>query len=271
MRNPIKTHWRGRYTLLPTLLLTALALRLLMGVVQKTIPTGSINLWVVFSVGIFLWQIVGSSRATDRFLKESGNIVAVFAAYFVLLVVGILTVFQVADAMASKYEPESFVTTSLTLPVQRDKQLIRVDGNLNWELFSAFEETLEMYPDIEGVELSSGGGYVFVARAMALKILEHKLNTHVDTHCYSACTIAFLAGQRRTMASNARLGFHRYKLESTHQPDLIDVSEELEKDRLFFAERGLSDAFIKQVFTAGHAELWKPNMVSLIKGGVLVD
>lgn len=242
-----------------------------MGVAQKAIPADAINLWVVFSIGIFIWQIIGSSRATDRFLRDSGNILAVFAAYFVLLVLVILTVFQVIDALASKQQPESFVTTSRTLPVLTDMKLVRVDGNLDWELFSAFEETLKMYPDISEVKLSSGGGYVFVARAMALKILEHKLNTHVDTHCYSACTIAFLAGHRRTMAKNAKLGFHRYKLESTHQPELIDVAEELEKDRRFFAERGLSDAFIKQVFTAGHADLWKPNMVSLIKGGVLVD
>lgn len=261
-------HWRGQCALLPTLLLTALVLRFGLGWLQESVPSKGIEIWVVITLAIFFWQLVGTSRATDKFLKDTGNMISVYCAYFVLLIIAVLTTVQVADAVASKAHSIEIVETPRSMLAVIGADTVVVDGNLDWDVYSAFDKTLDTHPKIEHVYLASSGGYVFVARAMALKILERRLNTHVSSHCYSACTIAFLAGDRRTMASSAQLGFHRYKLESTSQPIFIDVSEELEKDRLFFAERGLTDAFIQKVFTAEHTELWKPDMVALIKGGV---
>jgi len=210
------------------------------------------------------------SRATDVFLKNTGNVLVVFAGYFCILVIAVLSLLQVLDALALKYRIETPFAEAYTLPVMSEEKLVRVEGNLDWELFGAFEKTLQDNPDIKNVRLGSVGGYVFVARAMALMILEKKMNTHVETHCYSACTVAFLAGQRRTMSASAELGFHQYKLEKSNTPALIDVSKELERDREFFAEQGLSDGFIQQVFAADHSELWVPDTKSLLAAGVLV-
>lgn len=104
---------------------------------------------------------------------------------------------------------------------------------------------------------------------MAKKILERNLDTHIVTHCYSACAIAFLAGERRTMSDNAELGFHQYKLEAGYESVVINVDDELERDRQFFARRGLSDEFVQQVFTAAHSDLWVPDSDILIKAGVI--
>lgn len=273
--NPVAAHWRGSYPLVPTLVVTLIGLRFLMGFVQSGIPAAGIDVWVVASVAVFIWQAVGTSRSADRFVKYTGNVLGVMCAYVTLFVAAMMTLMQVADAYASKHEPVAYSTLyssqlpTRSLPVVSKDGVMRVDGNLDWELFGAFEQTLEENPGVKSVMLGSAGGYVFVARAMALQILERSLDTHIATHCYSACTVAFLAGERRTMARNAKLGFHQYKLESGSQPELISVADELERDRQFFAERGLSNEFVQQVFTAGHSELWIPDSDFLVKAGVI--
>ena len=274
--NPVKAHWRGRYPLVPTLVITLISFRLLLGFIQNSVPAGFIDFWVVMSVLVFFWQAVGTSRSADRFVKYTGNILSVMCAYITLFVAAMMTFMQAADAIASKHEPVAYSTIyadqlkTRSLPVVSKDGVMRVDGNLDWELFSAFEQTLADNPGVKSVVLGSAGGYVFVARAMALQILERSLDTHIATHCYSACTVAFLAGERRTMAKSAKLGFHQYKLESGNQPELISVADELERDRQFFVERGLSDEFVQQVFTAGHSELWIPDSDLLVKSGVIV-
>ena len=273
--NPVTAHWRGVYALAPTLVITLIGLRLLLGFVQTSVPVGLIDLWVVVSLSIFFWQAVGTSRSAERFLKYTGSILGVMCAYITLFVAAVMTFTQLADALASKQEPVSYSTLyseqlkSRSLPVVSQDGVMRVDGNLDWELFGAFEQTLADNPDVKSVRLGSAGGYVFVARAMALQILERSLDTHIATHCYSACTVVFLAGERRTMAKTAKLGFHKYKLEPGNQPELINVADELERDRQFFVERGLSNEFVQQVFTAGHSELWIPDSDLLVKAGVI--
>jgi len=270
--NPFAAHWRGAYPLFVTLALTLVGLRVFLGLFQTMVPPQWIDVWVFLTVGVLIWQVIGTMRAADRFLKYTGNVLGLCAAYFLLLVTAVLTFVQTADALAAKHEFPPFDISSLrTLPVMSKDGVMRVDGNLDWELFGAFEHTLDSYPDIQSVRLGSTGGYVFVARAMAAKILERSLDTHVATHCYSACAVAFLAGERRTMAESAKLGFHKYKLEAGHQPEVINVADELEKDRQFFTRRGLSDEFVQQVFTAAHSDLWIPDSELLIKSGVIVN
>lgn len=268
-QNPVTTHWRGRYMLLPTILFTVLILRVLLGWVQTTVPVDIIIFWIALTLAIFIWQLVGTARAADNHLKDSGNIIALVGAYFMLLVLFALTAVQVADALTSRASSEPETNPLRLLTVTSNDTVVQIEDNLTWDVYTAFNSTLAAYPHIKTVKLESTGGFVFAARAIALNIMEHKFNTHVDSYCYSACTVAFLAGQRRTMSYLAELGFHRYKLETPGQPELIDVSEELEKDKIFFAERGVSGFFIDQVFKAEHSDLWKPDRGVLTEAGVL--
>ena len=250
--------------------MTVVGLRIVLGMVQTVVPVDFLNFWVILSVAILLWQVVGTMRAADRFLRDTGNVLGLCFAYFMLLVAAVLTFAQTADALSARHAPPPFDTlVSGTLPVISRDGTMRVDGNLDWELYGAFEHTLDSYPNIRSIHLGSTGGYVFVARAMAKKILERNLDTHIHTHCYSACAIAFLAGERRTMSDNAELGFHQYKLEAGYESVVINVDDELERDRQFFARRGLSDEFVQQVFTAAHSDLWVPDSDILIKAGVI--
>lgn len=268
-RAPVVNHWQGGYSLLLTLLLALVGLRLLLGIVQTVVPAELIVIWVVASIAVLFWQIIGTMRAADRFLKNTGNVLGLCFAYFLMLVTTVLTFVQTADGLSSRHARPVYDITTRTLPVISRDGVMRVDGNLDWELFGAFEQTLENYPNIQSIRLGSTGGYVFVARAMAEKILERSLDTHITTHCYSACAVAFLAGERRTMSESAEIGFHKYKLEAGSQPVVINVADELERDRQFFTQRGLSDEFVQQVFTAAHNDLWIPDNDLLREAGVI--
>jgi len=276
--SPIKSHWRGQYALIPTLLVTVLALRYLLGLLQGSVPVSGMYGWMAFSLGVFVWQIVGASRAADRFLKYSGNIAGLYIAYVTLLALVAMTVSQLQGAFSPQQITASVSESSASDPMvmvqrgslRRVQDTIVVEGNFDWELYRKFKSSIHKNPDIKQIRLQSTGGYVFVARAMSEIILNRSLDTHVSRYCYSACTVAFLAGERRTMSEGAQLGFHRYKLEAPEIPGLVDVGEELERDKQFFALRGVSAGFVEQVFLADHADLWKPDQVLLSESGVLV-
>ena len=183
LSNPVIAHWRGCYPLAPTLVITLIGLRLFLGFVQASIPVAIIDLWLVMSVGVFFWQAVGTSRSADKFVKYTGSILGVMCAYVTLFVAAMMTLMQVADAIASRHTPVAYSTVyagqlkTNSRPMVNKEGVLRVDGNLDWELFGAFEQTLAENPGVKSVLLGSAGGYVFVARAMALQILDRSLDT----------------------------------------------------------------------------------------------
>jgi len=271
LSNPLVTHWRGEYALLPTLILVVLSIRIALGWMQDFVPPRWTNSWLAFSTAVYIWQLVGTSRSADRYFKLSGDTLAVFMAYGTMLILTILTVTQSVDAITAANKPHPPVLTTPTLPVLQSDNAIVVKDSLDWEMFAAFKRTLIENPDIETVHLESTGGYVFVARAMALIILEKKLATHVKAQCYSACTLVFMAGNKRTISTSARMGFHRYQINAKNQQGLIDISQEHKKDRTFFSTRGASNSFIDQMFSRKHTELWVPNHQLLQEAGVVTE
>lgn len=87
--------------------------------------------------------------------------------------------------------------------------------------------------------------------------------------CLSACTLVFLAGNRRKLREGAQLGFHQYAQAS--DVPLLDTAEEQEKDRQFLKARGVSDSFLRKLFQAEHDEIWFPERQELVAAGVITD
>ncbi|MEM6498311.1 MAG: hypothetical protein AAF709_16505, partial [Pseudomonadota bacterium] len=89
--------------------------------------------------------------------------------------------------------------------------------------------------------------------------------------CASACTLVYLAGEERPMSGKARLGFHKYDFNFVNkQPHpMINLAEEHAADRSFMKSRGLSDAFLENVFAQAHSEIWFPSNTELIKSSAV--
>ena len=82
------------------------------------------------------------------------------------------------------------------------QQLERYDVNL-------LSDYLFEHPEIKILKLTGPGGFMPAAREMASKIIEFDLNTVAYGECESACTTIFLAGNKRSLETSAKLGFHR--------------------------------------------------------------
>jgi len=263
-------HWQGRHDLLITLLVSVLGLRVLIGLIQPAVPAVATAPWLVASAVILIWQLVGNWRAVDAHLRSGGGMVLLWCSYGVMVIAITLAILQWLDAIAAR-APMAVApaVVPLQLPLQADGTVVTLSGPLSWQMHSALEELLTAPHDIQQVNLDSLGGLVFGARALAILIERHALDTHIDARCLSACTLVFMAGARRTMAVDAQLGFHRYGIDEPNRVETINVTEELEKDRAYLLRRGASAAFVESVFRAGPQDMWIPTQAQLIEAGVL--
>ena len=271
------SHWRGNHGLVFTILVTVLGLRVLLGYLQLLLSASPALVLIGFCIlangGVLVWQVVGAFRAGDRHLRATGDTISVWGSYFAIIVVVVLASIQTVDAITALSPPPRIaeIPAPPDLPISADGATITLSGNIDFDLNAALVDALAAHPAIRRVTLSSDGGYIFAARAVAFNIAKHRLDTHVDGSCNSACTLAFMAGDARTIGPQAQLGFHRYQMETPGQTQIIDVNEEMEKDRSYLASRGVSDDFLDQVFKAGHGDIWFPSHAVMHEAGVVTE
>lgn len=142
-------------------------------------------------------------------------------------------------------------------------------GDFDHGVTKDLEAVVRQYPGITGIVLTSRGGTPFEGRGVARVILEHRLDTFVVTACYSACTIAFIAGKRRTLAPEGRLGFHQYGLEGRCQVPFADIEKQQKIDLVFFGAQGVGSEFLAKVYASPSSEIWQPSSDELIGAGVV--
>lgn len=151
-----------------------------------------------------------------------------------------------------------------------DHSSVSIQGIINPGITRELKKYLSLKPTIELINLNSTGGNIFEARGIAKLIEAKKLNTHVLENCFSSCTTVFIAGQKRTLAHNAKLGFHQYRVNSNKlfAPN-VNVKKELDKDIATFRKQGVSQTFLDRAFLRPHTDMWFPDHSDLIEAGVI--
>lgn len=272
----VSKHWRGHYDLLLTSAVLLIGIRIGIGAIQHTvlvnIERATLATWLAFSFVVLVWQLVGGWRACENHVRDGGAMIIGWLGYGALLITLSLAVFQALDGVSNQIKVQPAPSPApVELLLRDNKTILVVDKPLDWPLFATFKSLLEQHPTIKTVVLDSSGGRVFTARAMALLIEKHRLDTHVERECYSACTIAYMAGGRRTVNTGAKLGFHQYALQQDYQLQHVDINRELQKDKDFFISQGVSPDFVNTVFQATPDSLWKPDQKTLLDAGVVTD
>ena len=87
---------------------------------------------------------------------------------------------------------------------------LSVDPNLNYITFDDvkdFKQYLDKN-DIKTLRLTSKGGQQGAMLDIKDLVLKHKLDTEAKGECERACSIIFIAGQKRSVIGKAKLGFH---------------------------------------------------------------
>ena len=148
-------------------------------------------------------------------------------------------------------------------------QQIYLSGTMDIGIVTEFKNLLIKHPNTTGLVLESKGGNIYQARGLANVVIEYGLNTFAFNHCYSACTIVFIAGKNRYIGEQAELGFHGYSLEQNLTGSSISIEDEQSKDLLFFAKQIPDHTFVQNIFRRESHELWVPDSSELLKAGVV--
>lgn len=145
-------------------------------------------------------------------------------------------------------------------------------------------------PNIRILEINSDGGVGPAALEMAVAVTDFNIDTLVTENCASACTLIFLAGENRTLARGARLGFHSGSWASDNMKDYYDEMREsngwldefafaswayeegvrdFNKNLEFMISRGVDVQLIIRVAYVNFYDVWYPTRDELMKFGVI--
>jgi hypothetical protein len=145
---------------------------------------------------------------------------------------------------------------------------LEVRGFMGYGLAETVQQTLERVPQVTRIHLNSPGGLMEEGRRLHDLIHTRRLATASETGCWSACTLAFVAGQERTVHARATLGFHRPCLPGV-APHIL--RQELELQQRYYAAAGVAAAFVGRVQQTPPDQMWFPSLEELRHAGVITQ
>lgn len=272
----LKNYWHGLHSPSHVVWIDLFALSLMLSVLMDLVPKQlnmfEITLSLLCLNAFFIWQLTGAVRTIQIAVKSRSDIVVIVFLALTVAIVSAVSIWRCIDILYP--QTERFETVSLPpisqLDISTDGQTIHLTGDISYPLRASFLSTLENNSDIKTVSLSSSGGAIFAARAIAIKIAELGLNTRVDENCFSACTLIFLAGDQRSLGKAGQLGFHSYATESMITSATLNIQEQIDRDKNYLISRGVSKSFVEEAYGTPHDEIWIPNKLELSNAGVLV-
>lgn len=284
--NYVRSHWQGKSSLAFSFWVNLILLSIVLNALERftfppyiqnelAVTTAVIIFFVIVRLIIYPWQIVGTIRACDRYVAtHTDRSWAIAAQAVVVMSIGatLIATFTTYQSLLgfkrSLHAPEPVVIEpQYSLDLVNRNTLVHLQGPFQIGITRALSGMLAKHPDVTGIILDSDGGQIYEGRGLARVIRENKLQTYSLSECTSACTTAFVAGVRRILGVNAKLGFHQYKTYAV-LPN-IDVAKEQAKDMALFEEQGVADEFLRKIFDKLPEEMWWPETDELVSAGVV--
>jgi len=282
----LRKHWHGQQSLIVSFWVNLVLLRaIILGVESFLIHDLFENIFAflvyifIFDVMIYAWQVVGVLRSCDLNRSLFGSISETWGVHFGIVVSLVFTLSSVfgliqnfsierdEELLALVWEQERAAKYALAL--SEDGTYLHLTGSFELGITKKVAALLRQNPNVKGFVLASPGGNTFEGRGVAKVIREYGLNTFVLEDCFSACTLAFIAGATRSLGPNGRLGFHQYGLDADYQVPFVDIQDQQLADREFFQSQMIEHDFLDKVFKAPQSELWIPSTEELFEAGVI--
>ena len=286
----IRKHWQGNHSLVFSFWMNLVFLGVLIHILAQLInyllsshPSMHVVIAPLFFIlsrlVVYPWQAIGVLRACDQAMSEYGNIIWIRAAQLVVIL-GLIVVFVEGQEVTrttymilrEMHQPAVRAYTpgkSNVLTLKNKNTLIQIDGPFYFGITRDVADLLSRYPYVEGIILECEGGPVSEGRGLAVLIQKHELDTYSFKECSSACTIVFIAGRKRILGTDAKLGFHQYRLDARNVMPHLDPEAEMKKDLQFFKNQSIDTAFLDQVFKVPHNNIWFPSHTELRTSGVI--
>ena len=226
----IRKHWRGELSLsvsfwinlflLNIVILLFLALLGYSEILKNPVISARvIIIYFVFCiVVVYPWQIVGLWRSCNNHIKKSGKRFLPRTAQ-VLVVLGIIGTLLNLNSYWPTYKSLFSLAflkgefESYTIKLEKNDTLVHLQGGLGFGVSKEVSKILKKNPKIEGIILDSIGGRIYEGRELAKLISSYGLDTYSLKGCYSAATIAFIAGEKRFLGIEANLAYHQYQMD----------------------------------------------------------
>lgn len=264
--------WQGKLPALVTILGILVGLRLLIGLIPFVDNQPLMWCIAALSMLILVWQTVGTWRCIERCLKAGEMAVYWFGCAAIVISI-VLAALHTADLLVGP--PPKITEESLrTKPLPRlseDGSTVYLDGGFDFDMNTDLLTLVAKHDSIKTVELNSDGGLIYAARAIAFSIEKNQLNTHVEGQCNSACTVAFMAGNERTLGKSGKIGFHQYAFQKRHPLQSKETEDEQATDQEFFQRRGVTKGFLQKVYQSDHQNIWQPGRAELLAAGVITS
>lgn len=225
---------------------------------------------------IYPWQIIGLWRSATN---TTANTRKTFWPRIVkfLVIMGVLGSFssemQDKEWYKQLYYDAFILSKAKNYDVSVKEGIITINGDFDYGISDQVEKILKNNQSIEFVTLNSDGGLLYEARKLSKLILLNSLNTHTNEGCRSACTIAYISGNKRYIYKDADLGFHQYSIARPNarvdKLTLLDLINDQQEDAQFFQKRGVSKIFTDQMYKYEADDMWHPPVSNLKRYGVI--
>lgn len=235
---------------------------------------GSAGFLFITALGIvaWFWAVAGTWASAGKHVQRGGRAGWATAAKF-MIVLGVLKTFgDVGNLMPVLSEHWRVALgeqpgEATRLEVRADGRSILLSGGINDGSAQQLAKALDMAPSVKTVVLSSEGGWIREGKLLADVIRQRGLDTYVEGHCASACTIAFLAGRERAAAPSARVGFHASR--AVGSTESTPPSSENAEIREIYRQAGLPDVFVRRALSTPADNMWYPSHEEMLSARVL--
>jgi len=225
---------------------------------------------------IYPWQIIGLWRSATNTTANTGKTFWPRIVKF-LVIMGVLGSFssemQDKEWYKQLYYDAFILSKAKNYDVSVKEGIITINGDFDYGISDQVEKILKNNQSIEFVTLNSDGGLLYEARKLSKLILLNSLNTHTNEGCRSACTIAYISGNKRYIYKDADLGFHQYSIARPNarvdKLTLLDLINDQQEDAQFFQKRGVSKIFTDQMYKYEADDMWHPPVSNLKRYGVI--
>ncbi len=286
----IGRHWRGELELGPSYwlcgsLLGALVVILTVLIAEwasaniteaPRLTSFAIAMTTSLVLPVSIWQTVGiwrsaSRRAQQRKAAGKGTLWATMARLGVILSVLLLAYsfgrYRIPNAIA--YLQIAFggdQTPHHIIRLFNGGRVVALGGGFDFGTADALRAVLDASPGVRTVELNSIGGRVAEAEQVRRMIMARHLATYTATTCASACTVAYIGGNPRYLATGAKLAFHEYSFPGLSPQQTAAINGHGESTLI---NAGVSPWFAQKAFTTPAHELWTPDVATLVSAHVV--
>lgn len=206
-----------------------------------------------------------------------------------LIITSLLILFGNSLSAQTRYE---VVGDTLYLDMLAAEPGHKFTGQLEQYDVRLLSEYIFEHPEIRKLNITGPGGHMGAALEMAEDLASHNIDTIASGECFSACTLVFLGGRSRTLAPDAKLGFHRQWVNGKeHKQNYTSLKDDMEwKDEFeylmyiynklnsdlvaqlsFMSDQGVSVEFIIRTLATEVLDMWFPSQVELLASGFITE